>query len=402
MSDEERLPGEFGQFYERNFAFVHTLVRNMRLLDPEDMCQDVFLVAHQKYGGFDAKRSAKAERAWLRRIVINLARNKWRKAQRTRAVMAEAERLPNIGHGQYASVGPEQQALARPLLDGFLDALDDTSRIEFILSHVEGMSSREIARRFHVSHNAVQWRLREANRAFSQHFEHDNPRVRLIAAAQANTKQARVKVRSALLLSPGLLGRAEVDVAGASSWITRFVGHVSTNAATTVAVTAAVVATTVVIASTEPRRDVESSATPARTSVPEPKRAAESETSLAQGPAIEVSLPPSAIDPRPPRQPPPKPAVTPSPTAPIDRKESLREARELIQRGQPNDALDLLRSQPPPESPNLGFQWRATEVYALCESGREREAKGRIRVWDTEHPGDFTPEQIANPCSSPP
>lgn len=390
------LPGEFGVLYERNFAAVYTFLKNLKVQDPEDICQDVFEIALKKFDHFDPSRSRNAERAWLCTIAWNLVRNEWRGKQRERSGMAMVAYLPSLSHGEYASMPSEQQALAQSLLDGFLDELDEKTRLEFILSKVGGMSSREIARECKDNHNAVQSRLREANRVFTKRFQQDSRRVRLIAEARAQVPaQAQAKVRSALMLSPAWLARENgaIGASGGTSWLSGSIGKMAAAFLTATAITSAVIVAGPKRAESSPEvpraAEPRSAETPTRPPLPAmepidvpptppPILPAPSITSITSAPAAKQS-----------------PTKEPSPTA----KEHLLNARALLEQGRPDEALDILRKNPPPSSANLGFQWRATEVFALCKAGREREAKGRIRVWNAEHPGDFSPAQVADPCS---
>jgi len=112
-------------------------------IDPEDVAQEVFIVAHRRIGDFRGHASAKT---WLYGITLRVVMQLRRKARRRRwfglhtetdlATPVEPERSP---------IDQLEQRRLRASVYRVLDAMSEASRTALILAEMEGLSGEEIA-----------------------------------------------------------------------------------------------------------------------------------------------------------------------------------------------------------------------------------------------------------------
>jgi RNA polymerase sigma-70 factor (ECF subfamily) len=151
----------FRELYENHVDFVW---RNLRRLgvqesDAEDRTQEVFVVAHRRYGEFEDR--GHGPRAWLFQIVLRVASD----ARRHRRRHPEE---PDGGDAMSrASVdAPQADVLARrealSSLDAALDTIEVGRRAVLVLHEIEEMTAPEIARVLGIPLNTVYSRLRVA------------------------------------------------------------------------------------------------------------------------------------------------------------------------------------------------------------------------------------------------
>lgn len=153
----EAASRDVAEVYETYVDYVYRCLRHLGVSDAslEDAVQDVFLVVHDKLGGFDG--SAKLS-TWLYAIVIRVARR-----YRTRRAHAVLEDAPAAHCTHAHAAANEQLALARSALA----ALDEGKREVFVLSEIEQMSAPEIAAITELPVNTVYSRLRAARALFN-------------------------------------------------------------------------------------------------------------------------------------------------------------------------------------------------------------------------------------------
>jgi RNA polymerase sigma-70 factor (ECF subfamily) len=128
-------------------------------VDDADLVQETFLEAHRHFDGF--RGSSEAELiSWLRQILAATLANLLRRYYGTqrRNVRLERELADDLDHSSQAlgaalaaqQSTPSQQAARREqavLLADALERLPDAYREVIILSHLEGLSFPEVARR---------------------------------------------------------------------------------------------------------------------------------------------------------------------------------------------------------------------------------------------------------------
>jgi len=151
----------FALFYGENDAFVWRTLRRFGLKDAavDDGMQDVFVVAHQKFGEFDGK----SPRAWLAAIARRVAADTRRKNAR-HAVCAEESQhdLAVTTESLKRCKDQASQKAAVELVHRLLDCLDREKREVFVLAELEGLSMREVAEVTELNVNTAYSRLRAA------------------------------------------------------------------------------------------------------------------------------------------------------------------------------------------------------------------------------------------------
>jgi RNA polymerase sigma-70 factor, ECF subfamily len=111
----------------------------VRDADLEDVCQEVFVVVHERWAEF---RGDSSTHTWIYGIAL-------RKALAYRR-SAHARRATSLEPGDEPVIAPDQQrhlerAHARQVLQAALDQLDDGQREVFVLFELEQLAMREVA-----------------------------------------------------------------------------------------------------------------------------------------------------------------------------------------------------------------------------------------------------------------
>ena len=157
------------QIYDEYFGFVW---RNLRRLGvPEatldDAAQDVFLVVFRRWGDFEGRSSV---RTWLFGIVLRVARDQRKQAQRRRRRLVFLDELAdNQAPKTPDALGPDALATqheATRLLHSLLEQLEASRRAVFILVELEQMSVPEAAESLGWKLNTAYARLRAARQTF--------------------------------------------------------------------------------------------------------------------------------------------------------------------------------------------------------------------------------------------
>jgi RNA polymerase sigma-70 factor (ECF subfamily) len=130
------------QLFDEHARYIWRSLRHLGVgdADIEDVCQEVFLVAHRKLPEF-AGRSAL--RTWLYGICLRQASDYRRRAY-VRRERPTAE-LPVDSMRPATSSDDPENAESRALLLGLLAQLDDEKREVVVLYELEGFSMREVA-----------------------------------------------------------------------------------------------------------------------------------------------------------------------------------------------------------------------------------------------------------------
>jgi RNA polymerase sigma-70 factor (ECF subfamily) len=129
------------QLFDEHARYIWRSLRHLGVAeaDIEDVCQEVFLVAHRKLAEFAGRSSL---RTWLYGICLRQASDYRRRAyvRRERAMADPVDSArPDAG-----SAGSEN-AEARAMLLALLAELDDEKREVVVLYELEGFSMREVA-----------------------------------------------------------------------------------------------------------------------------------------------------------------------------------------------------------------------------------------------------------------
>lgn len=133
---------EFRRLVDDHAGFLWRALRHLgvRERDLEDVCQDVFLVAHRRFADF---RGDSSVRTWLYGIAIRLASEHRRRAHIRREVPTSE---PPVAETRASGTERVEQSELRSLLGSILDELDDDKRAVFVLYEIEDLDMKEVAK----------------------------------------------------------------------------------------------------------------------------------------------------------------------------------------------------------------------------------------------------------------
>lgn len=150
----------FDALYRREMAFVWRVLRYHGVPEEtvEDAVQDVFVIVHRRWKDWPEEDREARPRAWLfgiaRRVASLRRRTSARHERRVRELPEPAPERPLDDRAA------DREALA--MLDRALAALDEDTRMVFMLAQLEGMTAPAIAASTGAKVNTVYWRLRTA------------------------------------------------------------------------------------------------------------------------------------------------------------------------------------------------------------------------------------------------
>lgn len=161
MTVDDR-PTTFESFFRARIAPTVRLAALLGCDDPENAAQEAMLRLHPKWPSFPTDADATA---FLRRIVINLSRDQWRRAQLRR-------RKPRFDLAVAASV--EDVAVVREehreVLAG-IACLSTRQREAVILRYWQDLPEAEMAVAMNTSVGSVKTHLSRAMRSLTQYLE---------------------------------------------------------------------------------------------------------------------------------------------------------------------------------------------------------------------------------------
>jgi RNA polymerase sigma-70 factor (ECF subfamily) len=173
----------WNEFTDEILPHATTLMRLARRLSPheaEDLVQETFMraiAARHRY------RAGSNARAWLCRILCNLAVSAQRKQARDRRLQARVAEIEPV------ATTPEPRTDRRKLRLA-IESLTDQERRVIELADVDGLRYREIARVLGCPIGTVMSRLHRARRHLSQAALHPSPSPAPTAAAAPPARTA--------------------------------------------------------------------------------------------------------------------------------------------------------------------------------------------------------------------
>jgi RNA polymerase sigma-70 factor, ECF subfamily len=159
------LDSVYNQWAEQVWLMLQRM--GVRDADLEDLCHDVFLVAHRRFADFDGRVQINA---WLFGICLRVAANYRRRAQfryeRPAGAMDDGPTMlaPASARPDHQLARREEQALAQAILD----RMDLTKRAVFLMFEIEGLSCQQIADQIGVPTGTVYSRLHAARAIFEK------------------------------------------------------------------------------------------------------------------------------------------------------------------------------------------------------------------------------------------
>lgn len=143
LPGSERL--ELGAIYRAHAQTVARWAARLAgpLLDPEDVVQEVFLIAQRLLPGF---RGEAQVTTWLFRITRNVVRHRRRRARLWRLLRDAGDDAARRAASQRPSPLEDLERLeAQATVYRVLDAMSDKYRTVFVLFEMEGLSGQEVA-----------------------------------------------------------------------------------------------------------------------------------------------------------------------------------------------------------------------------------------------------------------
>jgi RNA polymerase sigma factor (sigma-70 family) len=154
-ADADRLGALFDAHHHRLYRLARRLASNPE--DARDLVQEAFVRAARQPR--QVPDDATREEAWLVQILVNLCRDRWRRA-------AARERLRHSGAtlDTLRASDPEAALVAQSVVWHALDTLPPRRRAVLIMYELEGCTVDVIARTLGVTPVTVRWHLSRGRR----------------------------------------------------------------------------------------------------------------------------------------------------------------------------------------------------------------------------------------------
>jgi len=163
-------PAELTQVYAEWADYVWRMLQRLgvKRADLEDLCHDVFLVAHRRFGEFDGRV---AVNAWLFGICLRVAAN-YRRRARVRQQHVSAALDDEVAQVRVPAAAEPDQQLARrraqERVQAVLAGMDLSKRAVFLMYEIEGLGCQQIADQLGVPVGTVYSRLHGARALFEK------------------------------------------------------------------------------------------------------------------------------------------------------------------------------------------------------------------------------------------
>jgi RNA polymerase sigma-70 factor (ECF subfamily) len=165
------------QFVEEHQSMIYNVC--FRLLgnqqDAEDIAQDVFVKAYEKYGLFKGESRVST---WLYRIAVNLSLNLLKRRKRVRWMTLDFEKEDTEAlpiHEPRSVEQPdlelEQSELGLTLQEA-IQSLPEKQKTAFILHKLEGLSHQQISEILDISISSVEARIHRAKQSLRKKLVH--------------------------------------------------------------------------------------------------------------------------------------------------------------------------------------------------------------------------------------
>jgi RNA polymerase sigma-70 factor (ECF subfamily) len=155
-----RLEALFDEHHQRLYRLARRLSANSE--DARDLVQETFLRVARAPSSVPSGRSG--EEAWLVRILVNIARDRWRQTTARRrydAVGGSATAIANASD-------PEAALVARSVVWHALATLPPRRRAVVVMHELEGLTVSDIARQLGVAAVTVRWHLSLGRRGLAR------------------------------------------------------------------------------------------------------------------------------------------------------------------------------------------------------------------------------------------
>ncbi|MEM6292866.1 MAG: sigma-70 family RNA polymerase sigma factor [Myxococcota bacterium] len=374
---------DFESLYRQYFGFAWASLRRLGVPTAtiDDAAQDLWVTVHRRLETLDPAASVKA---WLFGIARRVASHYRRSEQRHRRKLAAYTAADVRGKNE-----PMKRREASLTMETFLAKLDESKRVAFVLSEVEGWSAPEIARVAGTNPNTVYSRVRLAKEQLRKHLQDADselsPKECVEAMRSSTAAPPDAAKRCWMALAPKLatgVVTSATATGGALAKLKLVLVGALLGGAGVVGMDAALPEnpSPTPVAAAAPRTQPSPSAAP---TAPAPK-------SVAAAMPLEAPEEPAA-------EPEPAPAPKPRAARPASKPEPVVEAPSndlaaqtaLLERakgqlaaGKHDAALKTLttHARQHPDSPLADIR-QLLEVDVLCKAGRTKEARGRATAY---------------------
>ncbi|MBL4684901.1 MAG: sigma-70 family RNA polymerase sigma factor [Nannocystaceae bacterium] len=353
-----------------------------------DAVQDVFIAAYQRWSDFDSSRPV---RPWLTGFARHIA-FRYRRSAARRSRKRAALALVSREHAR----APSHRVLARDFLQRFLETQEPGHQRAFMMAELEGRGAAEIAGALEISTEAVYGRVRATRRRLKEALLRDADRPSRKAAAavppwvvllprlgQSVAANTMLGVATAgaikTFVAIVVVGVAGLSVAASSSGQTDLAASNAPRAASEVVHSSEVGAVEDTSVSSRPNP-------PAAKSPPKPSVIAQAQTAsaLASKRTAARSMGQAAAE---------------LPHTLSQETELLRSARAALADSDPKSALvHLAKHATMFPLGQLADARRRARIRALCDLGRQAQARGEARQMVRAHPGDPLAVQATSIC----
>lgn len=169
VDGEARVASLFDAHHQRLYRIARRLAASAD--EARDLVQETFLRVARRPGTVPFGMSS--EEAWLVRILVNLARDDWRK----RAVRREySESQGAIDARRQRVASPEAALMAKGTVWAALARLEPRRRAVIVLYELEDKAVAEIAKLLGIAAVTVRWHLSRGRRELAQLIDGKEPR----------------------------------------------------------------------------------------------------------------------------------------------------------------------------------------------------------------------------------
>ena len=158
----ENSPQRLGVLFDAHHQRLYRLARRLcgTAEDSQDIVQETFLRAARSPASVPVGTSH--EEAWLVRVLINIARDRWRRQAVHRRT------LPHQSTSNVAASNPETSVVAHATIWRALETLAPRRRAILVMYELEGVAVPAIAAALEVAPVTVRWHLSRGRRELAR------------------------------------------------------------------------------------------------------------------------------------------------------------------------------------------------------------------------------------------
>jgi RNA polymerase sigma-70 factor (ECF subfamily) len=161
--DQLGFRGLVERYERRAFWIARGMLNNDE--DARDVAQEAFIRVHRSLHRFDVKLKFST---WMHQIVVNLSIDHMRKHKRRKAI--DLDSVGEVADGR-ERVDPVESAELKDRVARVLEELPAKYKAVMVLSDLQGIGAKEIAKITDTTHATVRWRHHRARKLFREAWE---------------------------------------------------------------------------------------------------------------------------------------------------------------------------------------------------------------------------------------